>query len=145
MSRLFICLLASTLSFSAMARDEQNNYLITEALDKPEAKQKIDANIPLFFAGQKAPTNAKKLGEWSTNKKTNAFNKTDQVACEWAFLGALLALQDRARKEGGDAVIDIKSNYKNIETSSATEYTCGNGALMAGVALKGTIVKRNGK
>ena len=44
-------------------------------------------------------------------------------------------------KEGGNAVVNIVSNYKNKETSSETEYMCGNGALMAGVALKGTVIK----
>jgi uncharacterized protein YbjQ (UPF0145 family) len=50
-------------------------------------------------------------------------------------------LQKRAEQEGGDAVVNIKSNYKSVETSSETEYMCGSGTLMAGVAFKGTIVK----
>ena len=32
-------------------------------------------------------------------------------------------------------------NYKNSERSSETEYMCGNGAVMSGVALKGKVVK----
>jgi hypothetical protein len=39
------------------------------------------------------------------------------------------------------AVINIKSNYRNNELVSDTEYQCGAGALFAGVALKGRIVK----
>jgi uncharacterized protein YbjQ (UPF0145 family) len=56
------------------------------------------------------------------------------------FLSAVLALQERARQLGGNAVINIKSNYKNKLTESATEFTCGSGALMSGVALKGEVV-----
>ena len=56
------------------------------------------------------------------------------------FLSAVLALQERARAEGGNAVINIKSNYKDHLTESATEFTCGAGALIAGVALKGDVV-----
>jgi hypothetical protein len=37
--------------------------------------------------------------------------------------------------------IDIKSNYKSREFSSPTEFQCGAGALIAGVALKGIVVK----
>lgn len=145
MSRFFALLLASALAGSALARDDHNMYPIAEALETTAAKQKLDSGIPLYFAGQKTPAVTQKLGEWKTNKKTNAFNKSDKEACEWTFLSAVLELQERARKEGGDAVIDIKSNYKSNETASATEYMCGNGSLMAGVALKGTVVKLSGK
>lgn len=70
----------------------------------------------------------------------NAFNKTDEKACNWAFLSAMIALKDRAVREGGNAVINIKSNYKNNLTSSEKTFQCGAGALMAGVALTGEVV-----
>jgi uncharacterized protein YbjQ (UPF0145 family) len=60
-------------------------------------------------------------------------------------LSAVLELQERAVKEGGDAVVGIKSNWKNQETVSDTEYVCADGSLMSGVALKGTVVKLGGK
>ncbi|MDE1308731.1 hypothetical protein L9W77_17725 [Vibrio aestuarianus] len=74
-------------------------------------------------------------------KKTNAFNKTDEEACNWVFLSAMIALKDRAIKEGGNAVVNIKSNYKNNLTSSNDTFQCGAGAVMAGVALSGEVVK----
>lgn len=115
-------------------------YPIADALQTPAAQDKLDKEIRLYFGNQPHPAIAQRIGEWGTNKKTNAFNKTDKEACEWTFLSAVLELQERARKEGGNAVINIKSNYKNTLTSSETEYMCGNGALMSGVALKGTVV-----
>ena len=129
------------LSASSFARDDHNLYPIEDALNTPAALEKLNKDIKLYFGKQKSPPAAKKLGEWKTNKKTNAFNKTDKEACEWVFLSAVLELQERAEKEGGDAVINIVSNYKSQETSSETEYMCGNGALMAGVAFKGTVIK----
>jgi hypothetical protein len=98
-------------------------------------------DVKVFFVGQKHPAVIKKYGEFKTNKKTNAFNKSDEKACQWAFFSAIKSLQSRALKEGGNAVIDIKSNYKSREFSSPTEFQCGAGALMAGVALKGIVVK----
>ena len=44
-------------------------------------------------------------------------------------------------KEGGNAVINIKSYYKKNEVSSAGEYECGAGAMVSGVAFKGEVVK----
>lgn len=143
MNRLNAALLAGLLGLAhhtALARDDRNMYPIADALQTPAAQEKLDKEIRLFFGTQGTPPVAKRIGEWGTNKKTNAFNKTDKEACEWTFLSAVLELQERARKEGGNAVINIKSNYKNALTSSETEYMCGNGALMSGVALKGTVV-----
>ena len=123
------------------ARDDQRMYPLADALASPAAQGKLDPAVKLFFGNQPHPAVAKEMGEWRTNKKTNGLNKSDQEACEWVFLSAVLELQERAQKEGGNAVINIRSNYKNNERSSETEYMCGSGALMSGVALKGTVVK----
>lgn len=136
---LLISLLA--VQATAQARDDRAMYPIADALAMGSAKSKLDPGIKLVFGNQKAGAVQKDFGEWKTNKKTNGFNKSDKDACEWTFLSAILELQERARKEGGDAVINIKSNYKDTETVSDTEYMCGSGALMSGVALKGTVVK----
>jgi hypothetical protein len=142
-----LAIIAATLALLAtgnsVARDDHLMFPLADALGTPAAKEKLDPKIKLYFADQKHPAVVKDLGEWRTNKKTNAFNKTDKAACEWTFLSAVLELQERVGKEGGDAVIEIKSNYKNIERSSETEYMCGCGAMVAGVALKGKVVKLN--
>lgn len=142
MTRLLssMALLMALLSGSALARDDQQLFPLDDAL-AAKGTDKLDANIRMYFGNQNHPSVAKTLGEWKTNKKTNGFGKSDKTACEWAFLSAVLELQERARKEGGDAVVGIKSNYKNVEHSSDTQYVCGSGALMSGVALKGTVVK----
>lgn len=129
------------LANSALARNDISTLAISDALNQPAAKEKVDTSIKLYFGNQNHPKVAKDLGEFKTNKKTNGFNKSDQEACNWTFLSAIIELQERAKKEGGNAVINIKSNYKNVEHSSETEFTCGSGALMSGVALKGTVVK----
>ncbi|BAN27556.1 excinuclease ATPase subunit [Caballeronia insecticola] len=131
-------LCACLLSSHAFARDTVENYSVESALKSEGGK--VDQDIPLYFAGQKHPGVIKSLGEFATNKKTNAFGKSDEAACQHVFLSAVLELQERARKEGGNAVINIKSNYRNSERESATEFTCGAGALIAGVALKGEVV-----
>ncbi len=128
-------------SLNATARDDHRMLPLKAALDAPAAQEKLDQSIKLFFADQPHPKIERKLGTWPTNKKTNAFGKSDEEACNWVFLTALLTLQERARKEGGNAIVDIKSNYRNIETASATEFMCGVGNIVAGVALKGTVVK----
>lgn len=143
MNRLSILAVTALLavSLNATARDEHKMLPLKDALEAPAAQEKLDKSIKLYFAGQPHAVVVKELGTWPTNKKTNAFGKSDVESCNWVFLTAMLTLQERAKKEGGNAVIDIKSNYKNIETASATEFMCGSGTIMSGVAFKGTVVK----
>lgn len=144
MQRLTTALLATTIllcSTQAVSRDDRQRFSIKEALSTEVAKQKLNAKIRFYFGNQSHGKIAKKFGHFSSNKKTNAFGKSDQQACEWAFLSAMMSLQKRAQSEGGNAVIDIRSNYKNTEFKSDTEFECGAGAIMAGVALTGTVVE----
>lgn len=129
------------LSSSALARDNHQMLPIQAAMDAPAAQGKLDKSIRLFFADQSHPNILQEMGDFSTSKKTNSFGKSASEACNWAFLSAMLTLQERARQEGGNAVINIKSNYKNIETASSTDFMCGDGAFVSGVAFKGKVVK----
>ena len=144
MKHCLLVLTATLVIFSlpqqTFSRDDQLVFPIGDALSTPAAKDKLKG-IDFYFGNQKHPQVLKDFGEFNTNKKTNAFNKSDKQACEWAFLSALLQLQDRARNLKANAVINIKSNYKHREYASETEFECGAGHIMAGVALKGRIVK----
>lgn len=124
----------------AMARDDKHMLSIQEALDMPAAKEKLNQGIKFYF-GKKGPAAKSTLGTHVANRKTNAFGKSDEEACKWVFLSALIALQDRAVKDGGDAVVDIHSYYKKDEMRSTDQFECHAGAIMAGVALRGTVVK----
>ena len=139
MKRHLICAVAvACLASHAFARDSVESYPVAEALASEPGK--VSEDISLYFAGQKHPGVVKNFGEFATNKKTNAFGKSDETACQHVFLSAVIELQERARKEGGNAVINIRSNYRNVERESATEFTCGAGAMVAGVALTGEVV-----
>jgi uncharacterized protein YbjQ (UPF0145 family) len=128
-------------AFSASARDTQHMYLYEDVMNTEEAKGKLNLDIQFYFGDQSHPEVDRKLGTFVANKKTNALNKSDTRACEWAFLSAMLSLQQRAVREGGNAVINIQSYYKKNVINSATEFECGAGAFVAGVALRGTVVK----
>ena len=137
--------IACTVALPVAARDEQKLFPIAQALKSPAAQGKLDPGIRLYFGRQRHPNVTKEFGQWPTNKKTNAFAKSDLQACEWVFLSAVIALQERARKQGGNAVINIVSNYRNVVTNSESEYVCGAGGLIAGVALKGRVVNLSGR
>jgi hypothetical protein len=114
---------------------------IEEAMTAEDAAVKLDVGIRFFFADQKHPEIVTRIGTYTSNKKTNAFNKSDQQACKWAFLSAMVSLQDRAIAERGNAVVNIRSFYKKRDFTSATEFEYGAGAMVAGVTLVGDVVK----
>ncbi len=138
---IFATSLLMVISFQAQARDTKHMLSIEEAMESRGYDEKLDAGIQFFFGDESHPAPAERLGEYVSNKKTNAFGKSDEEACQWALLSALISLQERAQQEGGNAVVNIRSYYKKNEHSSETEYECHAGAIMAGVALKGEVVK----
>ena len=126
----------------ALARDDRLMFPVTDGMERGKTtKDRIDPEIKVYFGKQKSPAVERKFGEFTANRKTNATNKTDKEACEIAFVSAIVSLQQRARREGGNAVVNVASVYKNENRESNTEYLCGAGTFVAGVALRGTVVK----
>lgn len=128
------------LATSAQARDTQHLLSIEEAMNTSAAREQLDPGIRFVFADAPHGDVVAEHGNYVTNKKTNAFNKSDEEACRWVMLSALLSLQERVKTEGGNAVINIESYYKKQPMASRSEYECHAGALMAGVALRGDVV-----
>ena len=142
MSQIIRLIIAVSLLFvgsDVLARDTLHQYSIADVMEKPENANRLEG-VSFYFGKQDHPPTIKNHGEFITNKKTNAFGKSDLKACQWVMMSALLQLHKRAQSLGADAVVNIKSNYKNREVSSETNYTCGAGATVAGVALIGTVV-----
>ena len=137
MGVLLGALLVSTTSH---ARDTTHMLSIEDALNTPDARARLDSNIQFIFGDTPHGEITAEYGPAVTNKKTNAFNKSDVEACEWVMLSALLSLQDRVRAEGGNAVVNIESFYDRRPMSSTSEYECHAGAIMAGVVLRGDVV-----
>ncbi len=124
----------------AYSRDDRNRYSISDAMNLNQAKEKLNRGYTFKFGDQPHGTIAKNHGNFMSNKKTNAVGKSDEFACQWAFLSAMLSFQDRISQVGGNAVVNIKSFYKKNNFVSSTEFECGNGAIMAGVTFTGDVV-----
>jgi uncharacterized protein YbjQ (UPF0145 family) len=135
-------LIVSLASVSPLhARDTRHLLPIAAAMETKDAQDKLDGSVKFFFADQAAPQVLTKLGSDVANRKTNAFGKSDEKACNWAFLSALVALEKRAQQLGANAVINVVSYYNRKVMSSTTEFECHAGAVIAGVVLKGDFVK----
>lgn len=126
---------------TAQARDTKLMLPIAAAMETADAQEKLGGTVKFYFADQKSPKVLEKLGSDVSNRKTNAFGKADETACNWAFLSAMVSLEQRAISLGANAVVNVVSYYKKNIHASPTEFECHAGALMAGVALKGEFVK----
>ena len=113
---------------------------IKDDLNSPRANGFLNPDVALYFGKTDVP--GQDLGTYVSNKKTNSSNKDASEACQIAFLSAVKSLQDRAVREGGNAVVNIHSFYNKIPEWSDTTYHCEDGHLMSGVALRGTVIKK---
>ena len=126
---------------SALAADVKKTFTINSAKEYSSVQNIYDGDIAIYFKGQSHHAVKKSMGTFQTSKRTNGFMKANEASCAHALASALAVFQERARKEGGNAVVDLVSNIKNMEEASATEYSCLVGSMMVNVALKGKVVK----
>ena len=121
------------------AADETHFMSIDDALKKNN--HVLNSNIKLSFSSE-APVNIiQDKGYFVSNKKSNAFLKSIIESCNRAFASAIISLQDRAVAEGGNAVINIHSFYKEKEMFSESVFECHKGVFVTRVALKGRVVR----
>ena len=132
---------ATLLSTPAAARDTKYMLPFADVLSMPEAQEKLDGSVKFYLSGAKTPKVLEKKDSDVSNKKTNGVGKSDEEACRWAALSALISFQDKARSLGANAVVDLVSDYKKDTNASASEYECHAGAVVVGVTLKGTYAK----
>ena len=133
-------LCAAALPSVSQARDTTLFPDFQAAVQEATAAGRLDGSVKFYLAGtQPAGKVSIVRSGVTTSKKTNAFNKTDEGACSWALQSALIAFQNAAKAAGANAVVNLASNYKNIEYKHAQNYECHAGAIMAGVALKGDL------
>ncbi|MDP3817282.1 excinuclease [Pseudomonas sp.] len=130
----------SLLPAVSQARDTAHFLPFEAAVQEATNAGRLDGSVKFYLAGTKPAGNVSLIKSGvTTSQKTNAFNKSDEGACSWALQSALIRLQNAAKAAGANTVVEIASNYKNVEYKDSQKYECHAGALMAGVALKGNL------
>lgn len=136
-----VLLCTAACSTVAQAADNKMLMPIADAMAANDAQNRLGTDIKFYFGNQRTPKVLAKVGNDKTSQKTNAFRKTNETACNWVFLSGMLQLEKRARELGANAVINIVSNYGNVEYSSDSQFECHVGNIMAGAAFKADFVK----
>ena len=140
-SSVSVLMAALMLATNVNAADLKVRLPISAAMNANDAKSRLGDSVKFYFGTQATPTVLERIAVDKTSLKTNAFGKSNEKACNWVFLSDMLQLQKRAKELGANAVINIVSNYDNIEYTSEVDFECHVGAIMAGVAFKGEFVR----
>ncbi|MDR2450387.1 MAG: excinuclease [Candidatus Accumulibacter sp.] len=120
------------------ARDTTHYLDFQSVLQAATADGQLDGTVKFYLKGQKVPGKvARTFEEAVSNRKTNAFGKTDEEACNWALRSVLIAFQENAKKNGANAVVDLVSYYRKKEYADPAKFECHAGTAVAGVAMKG--------
>lgn len=123
----------------AGAEDRVLKFPVKHAMQSKVAKQKMLDDIRVYMVGQSHPGIDKRYREYQSNQRSSGLG--DQDECDKAFVSALIRLQQRADREGGNAVVDIFSVANNKKNKSSDTYSCLRGRSMANVILRGTVVR----
>ena len=138
---LSLAVMALVFAGSANARDTVVNVSLAEVLAMPEAQGRLDSSVTFFPAGQAVPKKVQRMESDVANEKTSGVGKSDEAACKWAVLSALIKFQASAKRHGANAVVDMVGYYKKIEGKNDGTVECHAGNIMTGVAIKGTYAK----
>jgi len=128
-----------TVATAAWARATFLDIPVSEAKASAQSGNLLD--VPFYMKGEPHPKVIRGISEIESNRRSNAFGKSDRDACHVAFLSAIIALQQRAKADGGNAIVDIRSITRHNDLDSSSNYRCVAGAMVANVALTGRIVK----
>lgn len=122
------------------ARDTTHYLDFAQVVQEATNAGRLDGSVQFYLGHSPAGANIVSRN-LTTSKKTNAFGKSDETACSWVLQSALIHLQESAKRQGANAVVNLVSNYQHKEYKSRDKYECHAGAIMAGVALKGDFAK----
>ncbi|MFC0266712.1 hypothetical protein [Kushneria aurantia] len=123
--------------------EARNTFLmqpLSEVFNMPDARQRLDPSIRLYFADQQHPQIQTRRGGYYSSNKVRAAFRSDAESCRAAALESLLALQERARQVGANAVVDIVSYYEQRANPNNDRYECHAGNVVTEVAFRGDMV-----
>ncbi|MDO5090524.1 MAG: hypothetical protein Q4D61_03160 [Cardiobacteriaceae bacterium] len=108
-----------------------------QVIASAEAQKHMDPSVRIHF-GKGGGKVIK--ADIETRQAANATGKSDDAACQRAFVNAIVKFQKTAKKMGGNGVSHFRS-YLDRNTLKNGEYDCEVGTFHARVLMKGSIVR----
>lgn len=130
-----------TATLPAQARDMKYMLPIQNALDSDTAKATLDPSIRLSFGPQTSGAVAQAITAVQSHGRMKAEKGNDVASCVASFVDGLKTLQNNAKSAGANAVVNIRSYFKNgPDVASTMEFECHAGSVYSHVMLKGDLV-----
>ncbi|MBH5328232.1 hypothetical protein H9Q10_00905 [Eikenella sp. S3360] len=105
-------------------------------LASDEAKRLLNPSVPVSFGAGGRTVRA----NLTTRQAANASNKSDEAACERAFINAAHKFQETAQSRGANRVSNFHSYY-NRQILRGGQYDCEVGTFHARVVMRGDIAR----
>jgi uncharacterized protein YbjQ (UPF0145 family) len=137
---LGITALALLVATQAAGRDTTVELSAHEVAQSSKGRDFL-LDVPFWMKGEPHELEGEALQVSSVTRTSSAVMRSDRAACMSAFLDALKVLQQKALDAGGNAVVDIVSVTRDVETESAQTFRCVAGATVARVGLRATLMR----
>ena len=105
-------------------------------LASDEAKRLLNPSVPVSFGGSGSVVQSNLI----TRQAANATGKSDEVACERAFINAAHKFQATAQSRNANRVSNFHSYY-NRKILHGGQYDCEVGTFHARVVMRGDIAR----
>jgi uncharacterized protein YbjQ (UPF0145 family) len=129
----------------ASAPAEARNVVYTLAMDEvlrmPAAERELDGSVRFYLSGQEHMPAVIWHGEDVVRGNIRGAGEQEIESCKRAALKALVQYQEKARKLGANAIIDMVSYFKEQPYISRSAYECHAGSSTVVVVFKGSYVK----
>src|SRR6267142_1773802 len=111
-----------------------------QALNSDEIKKALGDDVAFYLSGATTPTIQKTFQAVSDRSTTVRGSGTPQKTCLRVLLKVLQSFQNQARRQGGNSVVNIISDYRNKEVANSSTIECYTGDVVMGhVTLKGMV------
>lgn len=133
---LMLGALAAVVITQAGCATQVKSLPLQAAVQQPVA----GSGVALYFGSQAHPEVQHQLGEASYSVRVARAQGGADASCDKALAQALSKLRGAAQEKNANAVINIQTRFHTTETSSATDFTCGESPSAAAVAVRGDLV-----
>lgn len=138
---LAIAFLLATPGWQAQARNVEYLLPIDEVLRMPAAQRELDGSVRFYMYGQDHTETVYVHQQEVVRGNIRGAGEEEIESCKRAALKVLVHYQEKARKMGANAVIDLMSFFKQRPYMSRSQYECHAGSTTVVVILKGTYAK----
>jgi len=143
-TRTLLLLISGLLAISSPAAWAEDVLIMDPqiALSSDEFKAGLGNDVAFYFTGAATPAVKTDMEEFLVDRVTRRSSGPPETNCRRVLLAAFLDFQARARKKGGNAVVNMVSFYRKHYAADSTMVECHiTFEVKARIVLRGTVAQ----